>query len=136
MSYAEGTRVPVVQTKGEIERLLTKYGATGFASGWENNRWTIMFKMEGRFIRMTMLMPDPNLSDDRRAREERRLWRALLLVVKAKLESVASGVEQFDEAWLPHVVTPSGKTVAEDVLPKLRAAYETGKLPPLLGSGA
>jgi len=32
--------------------------------------------------------------------EERRRWRCLLLVIKAKLESVADAVETFDEAFL------------------------------------
>jgi len=35
MAYAENTKVPVEKTRAEIERLVGKYGATRFASGWD-----------------------------------------------------------------------------------------------------
>ena len=33
--YAEGTSVPVDRSRAEIERALTRYGATGFGYQWE-----------------------------------------------------------------------------------------------------
>ena len=45
------------------------------------------------------------------AEEVRRRWRALLLVIKAKLESVESGIETFEEAFASQIVLANGQTV-------------------------
>jgi hypothetical protein len=37
VTYAVGTSVPVDRSKAEIERLLIRYGADHFASGWRGN---------------------------------------------------------------------------------------------------
>jgi hypothetical protein len=36
-----------------------------------------------------------------------RRWRALLLMIKAKVEAVESGVVTFEDEWLAHFVLPS-----------------------------
>lgn len=41
----------------------------------------------------------------------RQRWRALHLVVKAKLEAVESGITVFDDEFLAHIVLPDGGTV-------------------------
>jgi hypothetical protein len=40
-----------------------------------------------------------------------------VLAVKAKLISVADGIETFEEAFMAHVVMPDGRTVAETITP-------------------
>ena len=45
--------------------------------------------------------------------ETRSTWRALLLLVKGKLEGVARGVVEFDEEFFAHIVTENGATVFE-----------------------
>jgi len=37
--YAAKTEVPEHQSRTEIERTLTRYGATAFAYGWSAGRW-------------------------------------------------------------------------------------------------
>lgn len=59
----------------------------------------------------------------------RSLWRALLICVKAKLESVESKIESFEEAFMAHVVLPDGKTASEWLAPQLALAYESGTMP-------
>lgn len=150
MAYAQGTAVPVDRSKAEIERLLTKYGATGFMSGWMSARAMIAFEMRKRGIKMFLPLPDPKdpkFWKDRRSsyrrssdsaaaaryeQELRRRWRSLALVVKAKLEAVETGVVSFEEEWLPHFVMPDGRTFAEHALPAIARAYETGAVPALL----
>jgi hypothetical protein len=44
---------------------------------------------------------------------------------------VAAGITTFEEEFLPHTVLPSGRTVAEDVLPAIAHAYESGAVEPL-----
>ncbi len=51
--------------------------------------------------------------------EERRRWRALLLVLRAKFEAVASGITTFDREFLAHLVTNEGVTVGDVIAPSL-----------------
>ena len=55
-----------------------------------------------------------------------------MLCIKAKLESVASGIETFEEAFLAHVIVDDGQTVYDYVRPKLVEIAETGAIVPLL----
>jgi len=65
----------------------------------------------------------------------RQKWRALSLVVKAKLEAVESGITTFEDEFLAHIVLPNGQTVGEQALPRVREAYATGGNVPLLTFG-
>lgn len=38
MAYAERTVVSPEKSRGEIERVLSRYGAKGFMYGWDNGR--------------------------------------------------------------------------------------------------
>lgn len=59
-------------------------------------------------------------------------WRTLLLCLKAKLESVESGIETFEDAFLAQIVMPDGGTVAEHVRPRIAEAYAANTMQPLL----
>ena len=132
MRYAKTTSVPINRTKAEIESTLVKYGASAFMTGWnDKGQATIAFRMRSRSIRF--LMPEILVEKPRRARRgwsstnatlqaERSAWRSLLLLVKAKLEAVESGFTEFDEEFLPHIVTETGETVFE----RLRERIGTG----------
>lgn len=146
--FAATTEVPVARTQGEIEALLEKYGATAFARAWIEGQAAINFELAGRRMRMLLPLPDANdrefrrgsqgqqlTAQQQRARYEQALrtrWRALLLVIRAKLESVECGILTMEEAWLPHIVLPSGQTVAEWTGPQLERVYATGEMPALL----
>lgn len=135
--YAERTRVPVGQSRNEIEAALKRYGADGFAFGWEDGRSVVQFRADGRYVRFTVAMPDArSLTRAQYEQEERQRWRALLLVVKGKLESVEAGIESFEEAFLAHVVLPDGGAVKDWLGPQIEAAYADGKMPRLLPAGA
>ena len=57
----------------------------------------------------------PN-DDQKYARWEqacRERWRALVLCLKGKLESIESGIETFEQAFLAHTFLPSGETFGE-----------------------
>jgi hypothetical protein len=45
--YAEKTDVPAERSRAEIESLLRRYGATGFLSGWADDRAHVAFEMSG-----------------------------------------------------------------------------------------
>lgn len=144
MAFAEGTTVTVEKTRGEIEGLARKHGATEFASGWHAGEAGMSFVIQNRRVKFTLAIPDGKskpMQDRARkmsrrdwgtpdadklaivvAAEERRCWRCLLLAVKAKLEIVASGIATFEEEFLAHIVTETGQTVYE----RIRFAGDNG----------
>ncbi|OCI32782.1 hypothetical protein [Oerskovia enterophila] len=146
--YAESTGVPSDRSRSEIERTLRRYGATTFTYGWTEGRAAIGFVKDGRQIRFVLPLP---ARDDRafthtpargtpRTEAEiekqyeqavRQRWRALALMVKAKLEAVDAGIVTFEAEFLPHTVLPSGRTVFEDIGPSIDLAYRSGQVAPL-----
>ena len=57
---------------------------------------------------------------------ERQAWRALLLVIKAKLEAVEAGITSIEQEFLPNMVLPDNTTVGENMLPRLREIVASG----------
>lgn len=141
MAYATDTTVPVEKSRGEIERLCMKYGCSQFMCGvdYEKLNARIQFKAKNRIVRFELPLPDPKKFSQTRRFEQatRSKWRALVLVLKAKLESVESGISTFEEEFLPFIVLPNDQTVAGVILPMIDGAYKSGKMPPqlLLGDG-
>lgn len=133
--YAQNTRVPVGQTRAEIERLLERHKARqyGTAVDYEHRTARVQFRLHDRIVRFVIGLPEESKRGrERYEREERQKWRALLLVIKAKLESVENAIESFEEAFLSQIVMPNDRTVAELVHPAIADAYKTGRMP-LLG---
>jgi hypothetical protein len=130
MTYAATTKVPVDQSKAEIERTVIRYGAKSFASFVESGRAIIVFECADRRIRFDLPLPEGDSEKDKQKARSR--WRALLLCIKAKLESVESKIETFEEAFLAHVVMPDGLTVGQHARPTIAQAYKEGAMVPLL----
>ena len=57
MPYAAQTKVPISRTKTDIEELLAKHGATGFAYATEFDRSLVVFNMAGRRVQIMLVMP-------------------------------------------------------------------------------
>lgn len=150
--YAEKTTVPVERSRNEIEQTLRRYGADQFAYGWDQQEGReyamIGFQMHSRKIRFRLPLPsrdDPiitmtptrirrsqSAADRAYAQAVRQRWRALLLVIKAKLEAVEAGIVTFEDEFLAHTLLPDGRTVGESVHPVIEHAYQTGQVPALL----
>lgn len=149
--YAKGTTVPVAKSRAEIETMLLRYGATSFASGWDRLGASILFEVRQRHVKFVLPLPLPDdkaFTRDRlnrlRTKEQaarewdsacRQRWRALCLVIRAKLEAVESGITSFEHEFLAHIVLPGGGTVGDAAIPAIAHAYETGQMPPMLGTG-
>lgn len=147
--YAENTSVPSDRSRAEIEKTISRYGATSFMYGTSAQHAVVAFEMQGRRVKFSLPMPDKSASEftrtpsrgNRRSPDQidaayeqavRQRWRALSLVVKAKLEAVASGITTFEDEFMAHIVLPSGGTVGDFMRPQIENAYRTGKMPPLL----
>jgi hypothetical protein len=145
-AYAEGTTVPVEKTRVEIERLLTKHGANqlGIVSDTERGAAMVLFTMAERQVRMRV--PLPRLEEARRGRglsnrdrqiqrweqASRERWRAVLLLVRAKLELIELGLSTIEREFLADIALPNGQTVGDLLHVQLEEAYATGSMPPLL----
>jgi hypothetical protein len=150
--YAEGTDVSTDRSRAEIERTLERYGVQGLAVGKFPGRAVLEFATDTRRVRVTLPLPSadaPVFTHHSRGQRSsaaahkaweqacRQAWRALALVVKAKLEAVTSGISTFEQEFGMAVVMPDGRTVAEHVGPQIDRAYRSGAVAPLeLGTGA
>lgn len=141
--YASETTVTPEKSRMEIETLLRRYGADQFAYGWSPSGAQVGFRYAGRMIRFDLPPPDSKevlLTPSGRPRKqaaaekaleqaERQRWRALALVIKAKLEAVESGITTFEAEFLAHTVLPDGSTVGSWAEAQLGPAIQAGRMP-------
>ncbi|UIN33976.1 hypothetical protein [Methylobacterium oryzae] len=122
--YAEDTKVSSVRSRGQIEAILRKAGASRIATMDEPLEAIGMFMLAGRLIRLRIAIPGDASEQNCWA-----IWRAVHLVVKAKIEAVAQGITTVEQEWLAHVVLPDGSTVGDWIEPQLQVAYDKGRMP-------
>jgi hypothetical protein len=149
--YAERTEVPVDRRILEIQRTLERYGVTAFGFARDGDASQVVFEMGGRRMRITVRLPDRaekrfvrdqhgyqrDAKSAERAYQQavRQRWAALSLYIKAVCEAIDSDVITAENAFLPFVVLPDGRTLSEYVAPQLAAVYESGEMPALLPGG-
>ena len=149
MAYAEKTVVPVSRTKAEIEELVQRYGAEQFVSGYKSDLAVIGFTMAGRQIRFVLPLPDRMAKEywytpgrgQKRTEDAahaiweqacRARWRALYIIIKAKLEAVESGISTVEREFLYDIVLPDGRTAGDWMAPQIAKVYDTGQMPDML----
>lgn len=154
MSYAQGSKVPVDRSQSEIRKTLRRYGAGQFicADDWEGGQVMIGFVHNGFTVKVTVPLPRPTdravthgpggktrtekQAENAYGQAIRSRWRALLLLVKGRLEEVEMGVSTFERAFMSYLVLPSGETVGDRMLPQISNGVAKGKMPkglPLFG---
>ena len=150
MGYAEDTEVAPEKSVADIGRTVKNAGGKNFVVGEvedvDGTKNFIQFTFNGWNFRM--MIPTPSMTDDeivytdvRRLKrdlagrtkaleqEERRRWRVLYLVVKAKFESIDSGLESVEKAFLSYVVLPDQSLLGDAIVPVVTKAYLDGKMP-------
>lgn len=147
--YAQNTTVSSEMSRIEIEKLLIKYGAGQFIYGSMPGFSVIGFTMYDRQVKFVLPMPkyeDYRLTPTGRVRTQnsqmteweqacRQRWRALKLVIQAKLEAVECGISVFEDEFMANIVLPDGSTVGDFMRPQIQQAYLTGQPPKLLPMG-
>lgn len=157
-SYAAGTSVSVEKSRAEVDALLAKHGARSRFTGQDDEQGQAFVGFEigsdARRRQVRLVLPLPKRADFARrlrrgwmvnatpeeqtkAHEQacRERWRALVLLVKAKLEAIALGVSTLEREFLADIFLPNGQTVHQALELHLVSAYTTGQMPPLLGNG-
>ena len=123
MTYAVHTNVTEPESIAEVEALLTKYGAAWTDVGLNKaGDAVVKFGASGRSVRMLVAMPASQ------PRERPRRWRVLVLLLKAKLEAVNSGLATFEDEFLANIFLPDcGRTVGQVMAPRINDAYLLGR---------
>lgn len=146
--YASETSVSVEKSRAEIEATLAKYGADAFAYSIDGRYVRLAFRMLERHYRFGLTLPDKAADEfnlyKRGSAQYRRephtalaaweqacrsIWRALALVIKAKLEAVAAGISTVEDEFLAHMVLPNSETVSEWIKPQVADVYRVGQMP-------
>ena len=144
--YASGTNVSSELSRLEIEKTLIRYGADNFAYAMTSGKALIGFTMYGRQIKFILPLPSKdefkNTPTGRKRTENsqyeaweqacRQRWRALNLVIKAKLEAVECGISIFEDEFMSNIVLPGGQTVGDFMKPQIEQAYINGEVPKML----
>lgn len=90
--FAKNTSVLVSRSREEIARTMARYGADCFGYLTEPEKASVVFRLEKKYYRLIPIPDDPA--------KERQIWRVLLLLLKAKMESVAAGVSTAEQEFL------------------------------------
>lgn len=150
-TYAANTEVSSSRSRDEIERTLQRYGADQFMYGWQQTDAVVGFRMQGRNIRFLVPLPArddkkfteytsrgklwaraPEVSAKLYEQAVKQKWRALNLVIKAKLEAVDAGISVFEDEFLANIVLPGGQSAGDWLRPQIAEAYRIGKAPEML----
>ncbi len=95
----------------------------------------LSFRLKERAIRLDVPMPTQREVGTKANLEirTRERWRAIVLVVKAKLEAVHAGISTLEQEFLANVVTGDGRTVGQILIPRMSEAVQSGRLLPGAG---
>lgn len=148
--YASKTKVSSLQSRNEIERLLERYGADHFLYANTPTEAVIGFRIESLPIRITLPLPDqtdfefttrggssrpvartPAQQQSAYQQAIRQSWRALALVLKAKLEAVDAGITTIEHQFLPNILLPDNTTIGDRLTAQLPQIV-SGHPPPML----
>jgi hypothetical protein len=142
LAYAEQTKVPFEQSVMEIMKMIRRAGAEQVGQMEDTRFFAVQFTLGERMIRFRVPfptvddMPDrdgygralpPSKRAEKLGQAKRQKGRALMLVIKAKLESVESGVETIEQAFLANVVMADGLTVYERIAEPIAIEYAAGR---------
>lgn len=142
MAYAETTTVPFERSVAEIVDMVKRAGAMQIGQMDDDAFYAIQFSLADRMIRFRLPLPSIEdmpkrdgrnslLTDKQRhtrlEQAKRSKARALMLVIKAKLESVEAGIETVEQAFLANVVMADGVTVYDRISRPIALEYQNGR---------
>ena len=155
--YAKGTTVDVSKSRAEIDHVLTKNGASsvGILNDSDKAVAVVAFTIRGAKFRLEIPLPSMaevdkaakskqwfSWDETKRlawkrvelAQRERERWRAVLLLIKSKLEIVRIGLSSVEREFMADLVLPSGQRAEAFFAEAIRRGLEGGDVPPMLGA--
>lgn len=138
----------MARSRAAIEQLLRDHGASEFASGWNPTHDSLQFRLHNQVVRFVLPRPDPTdkkftrysaqqswrtataaMVTKRLEQADRQRWRALYLVIRAKIEAVEAGIAIFEQEFLAFIVGPNDMTIGDILVPRLQAGGPVLALP-------
>jgi hypothetical protein len=127
--YGSRTTVSAAQSRAEIEELLTRHGARDFGYRTADGAAVISFRIGEDVCEYRLPLPGESefyyYADNRKRpakdvvalheQATRARWRAAVLVVRARLEAAACGIESFSDAFRPRALLPMHATAEVDM---------------------
>lgn len=133
--YAQNTEVSIDRSEAEIKKLLMRYGAWEIVSAWREDVAVIGFRFHNVAIKFRLVLPaktDPEFCETPTGKTRcsetalqaweracRQRWRALKLIIQAKMEAVESRITTFEDEFLANIVIADGSTVGDAIIPRL-----------------
>ncbi len=132
--YAEGTQIPISRSHDAIHAELKRVGADQIGVMEGADRAYMVFKVRDVLYRITTGPAKPKSRSTRSdpAVEQRRQWRAIVLLVKAKVVSITEGISTVEREFLSDAVMPDGSVLAEHSQRLIAGAYKDNGPPQLL----
>ena len=119
-NYIRGASITASESQTEIQDMLAGYGATSLRCTREDRKATISFAADGRQFRIVLTLPrsaddplkPPSTGHAPKTAQEsaRQRWRALSVLIRAKLDAVASGIVTFDQEFLAYRIPTQGQS--------------------------
>lgn len=149
--FAAETSVSVEKSQAEVRAILNAHGCTKYAAIDDEGRAfvTAVLVKDGSAltVRFCVTLPDrkdkaithyktrggwlhpraEGAAEAAYAQECRRRWRCLVLLLKAKFAAVDSGIVQFQDEFLAHLVLPGGATVGDWAAKEIGPAIAAGR---------
>jgi hypothetical protein len=131
-AYASRTKVSPEKSRAEIETILGKYGATQRAIACDDERGLaqIAFVVRTQKYRLDVPMPKQD-GTERQAQAARERWRAVVLLLKGKLELVRIGISTVEKEFMADLVLENGETMHVALATAIKHGLETGQRPML-----
>lgn len=129
------TTIRPANTQANITHELSRYGIEMVQHTQTEHVFSIAFQVQVEehknplTVRIDVPYDRAKDTEDRYGwRNQRIKYRALFYYVKSLLIAWDDGLKTFAEIFLPHIVLPGGRTVAQDLMPKYTMAVESGTM--------
>ena len=126
--FAEDTKVSIGHSQGEVKDLLKRAGATKTAIYEDERGSSVMFQIDAGMYRVAVPIPKAATAA-KSEQEERRAWRLMLLLIRAKLEAVREGATTIEREFLSDRLLHGGQTIGQWAARELEEATRIGRMP-------
>ena len=129
------TTIRAENTQADITRELARYGIHMVQHTQTDKVFSVAFQVEvqeqKRPLTVRIDVPyqrEKDAEDNFGWQLQRIKYRALFYYTKSLLIAWDDGLKTFAEIFLPHIVLPGGRTIAQDLMPKYTMAIESGTM--------
>jgi hypothetical protein len=123
--YAQDTTVSSYKSESEIRKMLKQLGADRFAVAEVEGNIEIRFAVGS--VVYQIARPDlPEIKGKSEEQRERAAWRALVLLVKAKMVAIDQGITTVEREFMADTVLPHGAKLIDHYEELIESNYESG----------